>query len=141
MNDCCSSVGCAPRHPAKAICPGNGRECAEVPARTIVHHLKTPWAWQARATRYYFCADPGCDIVYFGDDGTTIGRSGLRTRVGQKEQADDALLCYCFGVRWADFRAAPAIRDFVVAQTRAGACSCETHNPSGRCCLKDFPKG
>jgi hypothetical protein len=28
----------------------------------------------------------------------------------------------------------------VMAQTKAGLCSCDTSNPSGRCCLKDFPK-
>jgi hypothetical protein len=78
--------------------------------------------------------------VYFGADGSTIVRSQLRTRVGVKEAADDSLLCYCFGVGKADLQRDPAIRDFVVEQTKAGRCSCETSNPSGRCCLKDFPK-
>jgi len=34
----------------------------------------------------------------------------------------------------------PGIRDFVVAQTRLGLCACDTRNPSGRCCLIDFPR-
>jgi len=50
------------------------------------------------------------------------------------------MLCYCFGVSSADFERNPATRDFVMAQTKANLCSCETSNPSGRCCLKDFPK-
>lgn len=139
MSDCCFSES-NDSHPRKLPCPGNGRECAEVSARTIAHHMKASWQWQATATRYFFCDDPACDIVYFGDDGSTIGKAQLRTRVGVKEGADDSLLCYCFGVSRADYRETPGIRDFVVAQTKAGLCSCETSNPSGRCCLKDFPR-
>ena len=49
------------------------------------------------------------------------------------------MLCYCFGVSRADFDRNPGTKDFVTAQTKAGLCACETSNPSGRCCLKDFP--
>jgi len=48
-------------------------------------------------------------------------------------------VCYCFGVSRSDFRNDPATKDYVIAQTKAGLCSCDTSNPSGRCCLKDFP--
>jgi len=64
----------------------------------------------------------------------------MRTPVGVKEASADTLLCYCFGVSKQDFQTDPATREFVVAQTKAGLCSCDTRNPSGRCCLKDFPK-
>lgn len=60
--------------------------------------------------------------------------------IGVKEASDDTLLCYCFGVSKKDFQSDLAIREFVVGQTKAGLCSCETSNPSGRCCLKNFPK-
>lgn len=125
--------------PAKASCPLSGAECAEVSARTIAHHLRQSWAWRETAGRYFFCADPACEVVYFGDDGSLIRRDDLRTRVGVKEAADDAPLCYCFGISRADFRRDPQSRDFVLAQTRAKQCSCATSNPSGRCCLMDFP--
>lgn len=108
--------------------------------RTIVHHLTEAWIWQPTANRYFFCDDPACDIAYFGDDGSTILKSQLRTRIGLKDTTDDALLCYCFGVSKRDFQSDPDTRDFVVAQTKAGQCSCDTRNPSGRCCLKDFPQ-
>lgn len=140
MSHCCAPGGNTPGHPGKLPCPANGQVCAEVSARTITHHLKSPWTWQATATRYFFCDDPACDIVYFGDDGSTIGKAQLRSLVGAKEDADDSLLCYCFGVSRADYQETAETRDFVVAQTKAGLCSCETSNPSGRCCLKDFPK-
>ena len=137
---CCSSSECADGHPGKWRCPANGREYPEVSARTIVHHIKDAWDWQSTADRYFFCDDPECDVVYFGEDGSTILKSRLRTRVGVKEDSGGAPLCYCFGVRKEDLRRNPAIRDFVLAQTKAGSCSCDTRNPSGRCCLKDFPK-
>lgn len=109
-------------------------------ARTIAHHIKDAWRWQPTANRYFFCDDPLCEVVYFGDDGSTILKSQLRTRVGAKELSDDKLLCYCFGVTKADFLDDPTTKDFVIAQTQAGLCSCDISNPSGRCCLKDFPK-
>ena len=112
----------------------------EVSARTIAHHIKEAWVWQQTAERYFFCDDPLCEVVYFGDDGSTILKSQLRTRVGLKDTSDDSLLCYCFGVSKRDFHNDSSTRDFVVAQTKAGQCSCDTSNPSGRCCLKDFPK-
>ena len=140
MSDCCSPADSNAGHTNKYRCPVCGIECSSVSARTIAHHIRASWSWKPSSAGYYFCAAPGCDVVYFGADGSTIVRSQLRTRVGVKEQADDSLLCYCFGVSRADLQRDPAIRGYVVEQTRAGHCSCETSNPSGRCCLKDFPK-
>lgn len=140
MSDCCSSSGCDAKHPKKHRCPVNGVEYSEVSARTITHHIKESWAWVPSAEHHYFCDDPDCDVAYFGDDGSVISKSRLRTRVGTKERAGDALLCHCFGVSRDDFEHNPATRDYVVEQTKAGLCSCETSNSSGRCCLKDFPK-
>lgn len=140
MSDCCSSSSCDSNYPKKQRCPGNGKEYSEVSARTIAHHIKDAWAWQSSGHRYFFCDDPDCEIVYFSDNGSTILKSQLRTHVGLKELTDNSLLCYCFGVTKADFSANPATRDFAIAQTKAGLCSCDTSNPSGRCCLKDFPR-
>lgn len=139
MSECCSSIGCNGARRGKQPCPVNGRECSEVSVRTIAHHIAEAWNWRPTAKRYFFCDDPVCEIVYFGDDGSTILKSQLRTPIGVKEAADTGLLCYCFGVSKRDFLRNPATRDFVVAQTKAGQCSCDTSNPSGRCCLKDFP--
>ena len=127
MSDCCAP------HPKKRRCPGNGLECAEVSIRTIAHHIRSPWLWIDAGQRYYYCGDPGCDIVYFGEDGTAIRTSQLR------KPAKGDLLCYCFGVTHTDALNSPGIREFVLEKTRLKLCSCETSNLSGRCCLKDFP--
>lgn len=140
MSNCCSLSACDSARPNKGRCPVNGLEYIEVPVRTIAHHIKEPWAWVASAKHYYFCDAADCDVAYFGDDNSVVLKSQLRTRIGVKEQTEHDLLCYCFGVSRADFEHDPATKGFVMAQTKNGACSCETSNPSGRCCLKDFPK-
>jgi len=53
---------------------------------------------------------------------------------------DDSPLCYCFGISMNDYRRDPSLKDVVSAKTKAGLCSCKTMNPSGNCCLKDFPE-
>jgi hypothetical protein len=139
MTDCCSSENFPSRNPNKRCCPVSGEECAEVPAKTIAYHIRDSWKWLAKAEHYFFCADPDCDVVYFGDDGTIFRQSQLRTRIGLKNKADDLLVCYCFGVTRAEALSDSSIRDYVVKQTKNKLCSCDTCNPSGRCCLKDFP--
>lgn len=140
MSDCCSLSDSKPVHPNKHRCPVNGIEYAEVSARTIAHHIKHAWQWDGNGRRFFFCEDPDCDVVYFGDDDSVILTSQLKTEVGVKTTAEHATLCYCFGVTRADALNDPAIRNYVVAQTRLGLCSCDTSNPSGRCCLKNFPR-
>ena len=140
LSDCCSSSDGDDDLAKRLPCPVDGRPCAEVSIRTIAHHIRDAWDWSPTAKRYFFCDHPSCEIVYFGDDGSILLETQLRTRVGVKGASGDDLLCYCFGISKADFSRDPAIKDFVVAQTRAGLCACDSHNPSGRCCLKAFSK-
>jgi len=139
MNHCCLVPEWDDAHPHKHRCPRNGQNYAAVAVRTIRHHIKAPWNWEPTAERYYFCEDAHCAVAYFGSDGSVIEKSQLRTAIGVQSGVDDDLLCYCFGVSRAEFGRNPATRDFILAQTRAGQCACESSNPSGRCCLKDFP--
>ncbi len=140
MSDCCSTAESKKSHPKKRCCPANGIEYHEVAAKTIMHHINEAWKWKAQSSRYFFCSDPACHVVYFGDDETVITRSQLRTRVGVKEDSNDAPVCYCFGVSKGDAINDPGIKTYVMNQTKQAYCSCEVSNPSGRCCLKDFPK-
>ncbi len=140
MSDCCTMTEEKPPNPNKHCCPDNGRAGAEVSVKTIAHHLKHPWTWRDAGVRYFFCGDPECNVVYFGDDDSVITRQQLRTRVGVKEAVPDAPVCYCFGVSHADAVQDASIREYVIEQTRQQQCSCDVSNPSGRCCLKDFPR-
>ena len=139
MSDCCHSNCDVESSSRTHRCPVNGRAYKPVGLKTIVHHLKAPWNWSGGEQGYYFCDDPDCPVVYFGDDGSVIDKTALRTGVGIKEHMPGSLACYCFGVSYADAQREPAIRDYIIAKTKAGICACETSNPAGRCCLRDYP--
>ncbi len=142
MTDCCTASQYDRTPPSRAVCPRNGRAYSTVARRTVLHHVRTPWRRSLPNQAYYFCNDPACDVVYFGADQSLLTRDDLRTDVGQKSQAADRAICYCFDVSAADLQSTESharSRAFVIEQTRAAACDCEVRNPSGRCCLKDFP--
>lgn len=139
MNNCCSNneIKIFPR---KQVCPINHNNYIQVPLKTVLHHVKNSWNTNFKEQGYYFCDDKNCDVVYFGEDNSIIKKSELRTIISSKTKQNDALICYCFGISRAEEKNNPAIKEFVIQQTKKGNCSCETSNPSGRCCLKDFPK-
>ena len=140
MSDCCSTSCTTDVFPKKHICPVNGKEYGLVSSNTIKHHVKAPWAWSEKNQGYYFCSDPNCRVVYFGQDDSIIEKEAVRTEVGVKERSENALVCYCYGISKLDAQTNPRIREFVVEETKQKRCACESRNPSGKCCLKDFPK-
>lgn len=140
MSDCCSTSCSSQFRPKKHQCPVNGKTYSAVSSTTILHHISKPWSWKQKDQNYYFCSDPDCEVVYFGEDDSIIDKSALRTPVGIKDGSQESLVCYCFGVTYAESIDHPDIREFVLAQTKDKHCACEIRNPSGRCCLKDFPK-
>jgi hypothetical protein len=79
-------------------------------------------------------------VVDFGEDGQRFGAEALREPVGQKGKGAEAMLCYCFDIHYGEAARDASLKRFVIEQTAAGCCSCEVRNPSGRCCLKDFPR-
>lgn len=134
-DNCCSTLT-----NKKCKCPVNGHTYTEVPYATLLHHVKNAWQANLKQQKYFFCDDPECDVVYFGEDASLIYKNELRTQVGIKSQATDAIVCYCFGIDRVTALKHPSTRDFIIHQTRLKNCSCTTCNPSGRCCLKDFPE-
>jgi hypothetical protein len=87
-----------------------------------------------------------CDTVYFGEDGSLYRRDDLRQDVGQKSTDRDRTLCYCFDVTEStvleelERTGKSQSKAFVMEQVKQKQCACEIRNPSGKCCLKDFPK-
>jgi len=107
----------------------------------MLHHIQSPLNQQIVDDDYVFCANRSCDIGYFSTS-DSIAKAQLRAfHAGQQ-----AMLCYCFDISEAVYRAAlgdgtaAAIKAFVVAQTKEGLCACESRNPSGRCCLAAFKR-
>jgi len=144
MSDCCSSsnsCGETSRVAKKRACPRCTKNGTLLPTSTIYHHLKQSWLWQTQGGNYYFCESFDCEVVYFNDENSKlIKQSKLRTSVGVKTQKPNDLICYCYGVDLQAARENSNIKSFVMEMTKHGSCACETRNPSGRCCLKDFPK-
>lgn len=139
MNQCCDNKT-SPDEKTSHNCPVNGRSYPSVKRKTLLHHVKQPWNNLITEQAYYFCTDAKCDVVYFGQDDTTLKTDDLRTTVWQKSESELANICYCFGVTKKLASSDKNIKTFVIEQTKSSLCSCETSNPSGRCCLKDFPK-
>lgn len=137
MTHCCASENNSPKN---HICPVNNKSYSYVPTSTILHHVSSPWEWEHNNQVYFFCNDPECDVVYFGQDNSIIYKNQLRTTVGIKEKTNNSLICYCFGVSIHDANSNKLTKDFVLKQTKEKTCACEVRNPSGKCCLKDFPK-
>ena len=140
MSNCCSSSCSTSEKHKRHRCPVNGKAYEGVSEKTILHHVKEPWRWQGKHQNYYFCDDPECDVVYFGQDNSIIEKSSLRTIVGVKEKSGTFPICYCFGVSANQAVTTPETRAFIVQKTKEHVCECEARNPSGKCCLKDFPK-
>jgi len=137
MSDCCSAVDRVARKYKCPVCAGQN---SAVPIKTILQHINKPWQWDVKDQEYYFCDNPDCAVVYFAQDSAIIKVNELRTIVGIKAQTKDALICYCFGVSIDEAKQSPEAKVFVIEQTRQHNCACAIRNPSGRCCLKDFPK-
>lgn len=136
MSDVCSVVGS--NFPKKRLCPVCSTIARQVGVTTIKHHVVDPWRRAFSDQGYYFCADAFCSVVYFGQDGLCIRRDEMRTHVGVKDDTPSALICYCFGVRKEDAIYAE-VKSFVLNETKQHSCACSVRNPSGKCCLTDFP--
>jgi len=124
----------------KYKCPVNKKNYSKVSTETIIKQIKQPWKWIEKKQNYYFCDDPACDVIYFGQDNSIIKQSDLRTKVGLKDKSETAIICYCFGVTKNEVNRDPDIKKFVIEQIEKEACACGAMNPSGKCCLKNFPK-
>lgn len=142
MSSCCSPLNS--KNNSRHICPTNGKPYLQVPLSTVLQHIKKPWKMQHDKDieqQYYFCSDPDCETVYFSEDNQVIAHSELRTVVGIKNPDDiQALCCYCFDITCEEARKDKELKNYVIDKTKNNVCACESQNPSGRCCLKDFPK-
>lgn len=121
------------------LCPQSQTESYQVPFKTVLQHIKKPWHNQLVEQQYYYCDGPECEVIYFGEDNSVIKQAELRTQVGIKIPTDiNSLICYCFDISYAEARNNKMLMQFVTDKTKKQDCSCESQNPSGRCCLKDF---
>jgi hypothetical protein len=144
MSDCCSSSSnCSSelsKVSKKQLCPQCEKNGTLLPIATVYQHLKQSWSWEPQGEHFYFCEASNCEVVYFDEHGSLIKQSEIRTPIGVKTQQANDLICYCYGVSVQAAKKDADIKSFVIGMTKQGSCACEIRNPSGRCCLKDFPK-
>ena len=142
MSDCCTKTPTPSSR--KRTCSECGRDAVHAKWITLKHQLKYPNNMHVdEANDYFFCANPGCETVYFDSNGQSIFQDDLRVTVGQKSQDPQRLVCYCFGITRADIEAETVqgktlAKEFVEHQTKTKQCACQLRNPSGKCCLSDF---
>ena len=140
MSDCCSTnADKATAAPGKYTCPLNHREYRQVPNKTVMHQIRHPWEHPFDKHRFYFCDDPDCEVVYFDEENNTICTHELRSSVGIKQNSAAATLCYCFDITFEQASLNSGLKEYVIDKTADRMCECATRNPSGKCCLKDFP--
>lgn len=136
---------CAPHECSSdaEFCPVSGTKGVKVGIQTVKAMLTESGLARVTADPYRFCADSGCDIVYFAERGQSYSTSDVRAAVWQKEPEGARTVCYCFGENEAEIRTEisatgqSAAVDRVRHHIQAGRCACEVRNPRGVCCLGD----
>jgi len=124
----------------KANCPSCGSEGRKVRAVTVQSLVREHGEGDPPG---YLCRNSECAVVYFGPGRPVYRKEDLKVRVGFKEKEDPVPVCYCFEHTKAeieeDFRkhGRSNIEESIRAEIKAGTCSCEFKNPTGKCCLGD----
>ena len=147
MPDCCSINVEERVAPRVMPCPVSGTRSKQVDmitVKSLVRHLR----FGMPPAQYYFCAAPGCDVVYFplNPAAPSFRRADLQVEVGVKKLDDPIPLCYCFGVTREDIRnevrqsGKSSAAERITAEVKADKCACEVKNPSGKCCMGDVTR-
>lgn len=128
---------------AAARCPVTGTRGRPIPEETVLAMASGMGLEDLRGRRWHYCADLGCDTVYFDDERRTIEKSQVNVRIGEKETDAPHTVCYCFNHTVEEIEQDIArdgrteIPGSIKAKVQAGECSCEVMNPKGTCCLGD----
>lgn len=145
MNLCCKAPS-ASKYEKKMGCPQCDVKQNLTSYQTLLHHLRNPYTKNLKEdVAYYFCSNSNCNIVYFDTEDNVFLRDDLRQKVGQKTISTSRQICYCFDVTYDQITNELAqngkskTKEFVIEQTKIKNCACDIRNPSGKCCLADFP--
>jgi hypothetical protein len=150
MSDCCIrnqrkeavvTVVSEQRGQHDSRCKACGTEGRSVQRQTVLHHVKHEQLSRVNVESYRFCAQPNCDVVYYGDKQTRFTVAELRELVSAKTDGDKRPICYCFDFIEGDARKEieHTGRTMIPLQIsnliKSGMCACGVRNPAGICCL------
>jgi len=145
-SDACESGCCTPQPKAHALCPKCGKKAKEVLSITLEHLLNVHSKEKLSSLEgFHYCKTASCEVIYFSDE-TVLTQDDVSVVVGLKEGATPATVCYCFA--WTKEKIASELKatgsttalDDIKVKMENPGCSCETLNPSGKCCLGDVTK-
>lgn len=121
-------------------CPSCDRRGKKVKPITLGSLLTPDAAVKISETQYRFCDTHDCQVVYFGEDGSTFSKNDLTVRVGVKEHDAPRQVCYCFDHTIEEIDAEvqqtgkSTVIDDIKDRMKTG-CWCEIKSPLGGCCL------
>lgn len=128
-------------------CPICGARGKPVDRVTLEHLLRPERLKDVIDVPFFFCETHECDVVYYAESGEQLfDKDDLTVRVGVKEDSDPIPVCYCFNftereiIEDVEAHGRSTIFEEITANVKAGTCSCEVSNPSGRCCLGNVQK-
>lgn len=110
---------------------------------TVANHAKES-CWPLGDEQYYYCDDPGCEVIYFTTSGTRVlKRSEVKTRVTFKEKESPKPLCYCKQITEKDViraieNGAKTFDEVREVTGIGGGGQCKITNPAGRCCSRNY---
>ena len=140
MSNCCST-----KKAGKSSCPECEQIQKSVTIETLLHNIVSPLNQTIDEQNYFFCSNSACKTVYFGENGKQFRVESIRGEVGQKQTSNSRIICYCFDVtaqqvlNEIENTGESSSKKFVISQTKAKLCACDIRNPSGTCCLANFP--
>jgi hypothetical protein len=115
-------------------CPACGADGVEVPRRTVAAVTSTSLP-SHQGLR--LCRTSDCPLVYYGDAGAQIPTSTLSLLPLFK---GGDVVCFCFLRRAHEIANGGRERviEEISARVKAGDCSCDLRNPTGKCCLGEI---
>ena len=139
------SCRCATQVNATSVCPQCRQKGSNVEAITVKSQLKKEALSSMRSgmAAFNFCSNPGCDTVYYANDGSeSFGQKEIKSKVTLKNSDPKTPLCYCKKLLKRDVLAMienneANIAEKVKAIIAEGKSFCEKSNPKGTCCTDD----
>jgi hypothetical protein len=148
MGDCClGKVEDARQEKLKVLeCPQCQGLMKPIDRNVLIHQVMAPLNQSIPVEIFFFCSKTNCRAVYFSPSGFVVETTDMRYEISEKLASEERTICYCYGITYRQVvneikkDGHSTSKEFVVEQTKLKNCACDVRNPSGRCCLKEFPK-